>query len=1377
MTVLQGVSHIFTPFIRTLKLFLFVGISTFACMAAGALIGPVSLGEELGSTVSVDYPATSSANFLGGAKSSFLRSDSFSRTSFSLSENDPVNARSDWVDQDLISVPSDGETDPLNVVSTDDHRPARPGIPINFQPSTGGPNAFLLSWDPPADDWESPISGHRIQGSTNTAASHDWSYIGNDAALSGPTSNVASATTAVPGRPTGLTVRALDRYRIELSWTAPSNNGGKPITGYFIRRKISGNNWVTVRYNTGSSVTTFVERGLQPGTSRTYRVHARNADGYGFPSNEASTTTPRTTVPSKPFGFAATALSPTEIKLSWNAPSDNGGEPITGYQLEVSTDGGGSWVILVNDVGIPNPLSYSDSGLKGGTTYHYRVRALNKVGQSPPSIVANATTSAATKPGGVGLITISGLSTTEIKLSWDAPSDNGGSPITGYRIDVSANGGSNWTTLTFVDPGPATYYNHTGLTAGTRRHYRVFAINTVGQSDPSNVVTAATKPNVPTGLTATALGPTSIKLSWTAPSNNGEEPISQYIIRFSSTGTGSWEIRATNSTATTYTDTGLTAGTTRYYQVRARNVSSLGDPSSTASATTPTATAPGAPTDLTATASSQTAINLSWTAPSDDGGSAITGYRIQVSTNGSTNWTNLVGNTNSTTTTYTHTGLAAGTTRHYRVRARNTVGWSDASIPANATTEAATTEPGAPTGLTASASGQTAINLSWSAPSNDGGSAITGYRIEVSPNGSTSWTNLVGNTNSTTTTYTHRNLTAGTTRHYRIRAINTAGPSDPSNIASATTDNTTQATAPDAPTGLRATASGQTAINLSWSAPSNNGGSAITGYRIQVSPNGSTSWINLVGNTNSTAVTYTHRNLTAGTTRHYRVRAINTVGPSDPSNVASATTDNTMQATAPDAPTGLTATASGQTTINLSWSAPSDNGGSAITGYRIQVSPSGGTNWTNLVGNTNSTTTTYTHTGLAPGTTRHYRVRAINTIGLSNPSNTADATTEAATTEPGIPTRLMATASGQTAIDLSWTAPSNNGGSEITGYRIEVSSDGMTNSWTELQGNTDGTATMYIDSGLEAGTTRYYRVRAINAVGESAPSNVANATTLHFTRSTENPTFTVNIATNGYVLPEASGGVPPYVYTLTPELSDGLTFDASTYTISGTPMMVMPAANYTYEVKDTYETTISLMFTIEIVKAVTFSGMLKDQSLARGQAMDPFMFPEASGGAAPIRYELLPDLPEGLVFDGNTRTLSGVPAMVTEQPVPFKFRATDVNGSSDSLMFTIEVFSPVSIERASLPESFTVQSNYPNPFATSTQLVLDLPWSAQVTVEVMDLAGRRVLSLPTEVVAAGWERSLSLNGHGLPSGMYMYRLIAASPEETFVHVGSLVRLR
>ena len=104
--------------------------------------------------------------------------------------------------------------------------------------------------------------------------------------------------------------------------------------------------------------------------------------------------------------------------------------------------------------------------------------------------------------------------------------------------------------------------------------------------------------------------------------------------------------------------------------------------------------------------------------------------------------------------------------------------------------------PGAPTNLTATADGRTRIDLSWRAPANNGGAAITGYHIEVSPDDS-SWGNLAANINSTATRYSDTGLTAGSTRHYRVWAINSAGTGPASSVATATTDSASGGASPD----------------------------------------------------------------------------------------------------------------------------------------------------------------------------------------------------------------------------------------------------------------------------------------------------------------------------------------------------------------------------------------------------------------------------------------------------------------------------------------------------------------------------------------------------------------------------------------------------
>ena len=131
-----------------------------------------------------------------------------------------------------------------------------------------------------------------------------------------------------------------------------------------------------------------------------------------------------------------------------------------------------------------------------------------------------------------------------------------------------------------------------------------------------------------------------------------------------------------------------------------------------------------------------------------------------------------------------------------------------------------------------------------------------------------------------------------------------------------------------------------------------------------------------------------------------------------------------MAATAPGAPTGLTATASGSTQINLSWTAPADNGGRVITGYKIEVSSDSASTWSDLVANTSSTTTTYAHTGLAGATTRHYRVSAINTIGTGTASNVDSATT--GTAANAAPTASDGTVTATEDTDYTFTEANFN---------------------------------------------------------------------------------------------------------------------------------------------------------------------------------------------------------------------------------------------------------------------------------------------------------------------------------------------------------------
>ena len=676
---------------------------------------------------------------------------------------------------------------------------------------------------------------------------------------------------------------------------------------------------------------------------------------------------------------------------------------------------------------------------------------------------------------------------TVIRLEWDEPEEDGGTRITGYLIEVSRDGGATWSNLVRNTRNTDTSYPHKGLEAGVTRHYRVSAINFNGEGEPSEVDSATTEhllPDAPRRVTATARGTSAIELSWTAPSSSGSAPITGYRIEVSRTGTGGWLplVADTDSRVTAYTHTRLSPGATRHYRVAAITRAGRGPWSSVAQATTDLTT-PSAPTGLMANPSGvrgSDQILLTWSRPATDGGSPIIGYRIRTSANRVT-WVILVASTGSAGTTYLHTGLAPGTTRFYQVAAINAQGEGPYSNVKEGTTNAA--PPGPPQNLSARATGPTSITLSWEAPASDGGARITGYRVQaLGPNDGT-WIIIDPHTGSKATTFAHINLQPATYWRYQVAAINSEGAGQWSDEDQAFT----HADKPAAPTGLTARAIGTSRIDLSWHAPRNTGGATIRGYRIEASSDEGRTWSIIRRNTNSTSTEFSDLNLEPATTRHYRVSAINIAGNGPFSNVARATTDATL----PGVPRNLTAEADGTSEIDLAWQPPSDDGGARVTGYRVQVSDDRGATWQDLVANTRNTRATYSHTGLEPATTRHYRVSAINRIGLGGASRVASATTDA--TVPDAPTGLVATATTPTQIDLFWIAPAYDGGAPITGYRIEVSETGA--AWTDLQPNTGSAGTTFSHTGLLPGSTRFYRVSAINRAGVGAPSGVASAAT------------------------------------------------------------------------------------------------------------------------------------------------------------------------------------------------------------------------------------------------------------------------------------------
>ena len=361
-----------------------------------------------------------------------------------------------------------------------------------------------------------------------------------------------------------------------------------------------------------------------------------------------------------------------------------------------------------------------------------------------------------------------------------------------------------------------------------------------------------------------------------------------------------------------------------------------------------------------------------------------------------------------------------------------------------------------PTAPTLTATGGPAVNLSWTAPMDNGGAPVTGYTVSRSAGGAPA---VVATVNGLT--YTDATAVRGTTYSYTVKALNSAGSSPASNAASAVTF-----TVPDAPV-LTVAASGKDAA-LSWSV-ADNGGSPITGYQVL---RGTAAGAE-VALTTTTATSLLDTGLAAGSTYYYQVVATNAAGSSAPSTEVSFS-----NATLPDAPV-VTATG-GVNKISLSWPAPYD-GGAPISGYVLSRGTSSGVQaeFARL-----GAATSYVDTAVTPGTTYYYRLQAINSVGSS--MNSAETFATAITTA-GAPT--LSAISGRNQVALSWTVPTS-GGSAITGYQIYR---GLA-AGTETLIQTISNGTSYVDATVTGGTPYSYRVAAVTTAGAGALSNAVSVT-------------------------------------------------------------------------------------------------------------------------------------------------------------------------------------------------------------------------------------------------------------------------------------------
>lgn len=1042
--------------------------------------------------------------------------------------------------------------------------PAANGSPIQYYTATTG----ALS----AQGAGSPIIFTGLAAET----SYSFTVTANNAAGAGAASAASNAVTpyTVPAAPTGVTASGGESQAL-VAFTAP-DDGGSPITLYTVTS--SGGQ------TAAGGASPIIVSGLTDGISYTFTVTATNAAGVG-PASAPSNAIEPGSLPGAPLAVVATPGN-SSASVAFSPPASSGGTPILSYTVTSSPGG-------FTATGVTSPLTVL--GLTNGTPYTFVVTATTIIGTGPASAPSAAVTpepAAPSAPLSPSAVAGNGLAV----VSFLPPASSGGANISSYR--VTSSGGQTAT-------GSGSPITVSGLTNGTSYTFTVTATNAGGTgpaSVPTNAITPSAVPGMPTGVVATG-GNGQASVAFVAP-NNGGSPITSYTATsvpggFSATGAASPLVVM-----------GLTNGVSYTFTVTATNANGQGPASNSSNAVTP-ATVPGAPLSLVATAGNAQA-SVAFSPPTINGGSAISSYRV--TSNGGQTATGA-------TSPIVITGLTNGTSYTFTATASNAIGTGPASIASTAVTPSApqgfvittTTLPGASLGTaysaTITASGSTftpytyynstslppGIILSTSGalsgtPTVDGSYSVGFYAVDNSGTTTTATATVVGNNNGTgnanvpTDTIATTSISAliangpvmwfGTVATYNAnhnaRTL-TASPTIPSITLEQSIQGPNSTQNPNAINASQetdmwwctGTPGGTTTFTCYWgtvgdtdylaawgvqhpvgttligtSSAAQTGtqwagvaqGSLLTSGYITVAANQvpcrlygvcentsslGTNYIPTVGtitpqggsalgpmtlisnfwNFNSSpsvnTSTFAYFDITqpgnyqatfvqpsssaqCSQTFGWIVQGPSTAGAQTPvKNLTIAVTGATL----PTAPLNPSATA-GNASATVTFTAPSSNGGSTITSYKVTSNPGGVT--------ATGTSSPITVTGLTNGIAYTFTVTATNGVGTGPASVTTNSVTPAGV--PGPVSNVVATA-GNAQATVTYNAPAVTGGSAITGYKATATPGGA---FTSVFSATPVPITV---TGLTNGTAYTIGVHAFNAIGIGTPDVQSNSVT------------------------------------------------------------------------------------------------------------------------------------------------------------------------------------------------------------------------------------------------------------------------------------------
>uniref|UniRef100_A0A803YD93 Titin n=1 Tax=Meleagris gallopavo TaxID=9103 RepID=A0A803YD93_MELGA len=894
-------------------------------------------------------------------------------------------------------------------------------------------------------------------------------------------STTASLTVVVldrPGPPTDVHIEEVSADSVTLSWKPPEYDGGCHISNYIVeKRDTTTTTWDIV--SAAVARTSIKVSRLTTGSEYQFRICAENRYGKSIHVNSPSVVAEYPFKPPGPPGTPHVAHATKAFMIvTWQVPVNDGGSRVLGYHLERKERSSILWA-KVNKSLIPD-TQMKVTGLDEGLMYEYRVYAENiaGIGKCSKSCEPVAARDPCDPPGQPE---VTNITRTCVSLKWTKPEYDGGAKVTGYIIERREMPDGRWLKCNFTNV-QETYFDVGGLTEDQRYEFRVIAKNAAGlfsqPSESTGPVTVKDDVEAPRIMMDVKFRDVVVKagevfkvnadiagrpipvVSWT---KDGKELEGKARVEIASTD---------HATAITVKD--CIRGDSGQYVLTLQNVAgtrSLAINCKVLDRPGP----PAGPLEITGLTAEK--CHLSWGPPQENGGADIDYYVVEKRETSRIAWTICEGELK--TTSCKVTKLLKDNEYIFRVMGVNKYGVGEPLESVAVKALDPFTVPSPPTSLEITSVSKDSITLCWARPESDGGNEISGYVIERREKTSLRWIRV-----NKKPVYDLRvkssGLREGCEYEFRVYAENAAGLSLPSQSTPLirAEDPIFLPSPPSKPKIMDSTRSN---ITIGWTKPLFDGGAPVTAYTVEYKKTDETEWTTAIQNLRGTE--YTISGLVSGSEYVFRVRSINKMGVSEPSDSSEPhlakereeepafDIDSEMRKTlivkAGESFT-MTVPFRGKPVPNVTWNKPD-------TDLRTRASIDVSDNCTSLTiekaTRNDSGKYTLTLQNVVNTATLTLVVKVLDTPGPPSHVTTKDVTKES------------------TAITLSWQKPAFDGGSKITGYIVEKRDlpDGR---WSKAS-FTNVIETQFTVSGLTQNSRYEFRVFAKNAIGSiSNPSDL-----------------------------------------------------------------------------------------------------------------------------------------------------------------------------------------------------------------------------------------------------------------------------------------------